>query len=219
MNTEISQDVSEERLGISEKIKCYFVNPKRFFQDSKKKSSWVILFLLIVISALVLQVKVFTITASGLDLGAGSGQDSAAIVAKVAMLVAVITGIIVSVVTIFLSSLVIRLCVKYALKGDISYKQVLSVYCFSNIPIIILNLISIAIYSIIGTSSISTDLVTTLIRQVNPLTIWSVILMIIGISVVSKVSIKKSAGLFILLTLLSLTTTIASHFISPMAGM
>lgn len=215
MNQDI---VLQERLGLLNKLKYFFVNPKVFFKDNKVKNSWFLLFLLIVFSTSMLQAKTMTIATLSLDVGGNLGEEGTAIISKLSMIFGLVTGTLGSAVSILFSALIILLCVKYMFKGVVTFKQVLSIYCFSSVPKIILNVLLLATYNKFSDAFLLSDLTNLIIRNVNVFTIWFVILLVIGISVVAKVSMKKSIILFLILSFLMITFTIGSYFITDGMG-
>lgn len=215
MNQEM---VLREQLGVSQKFKSFFVNPKVFFLANQTKNKWFLLFLIIVFSTSMLQAKTMTSATLTMGMGADIGEEGTAIISKLSMIFGLVTGAIGSAVSTLLSALIILLCVKYIFKSEITYKQVLSVYCFSHIPIIILNVVILAAFNKISETLLLSDLTTLIIRNVNVFTIWYVILLIIGISAVAKVSMKKSIILFLTLSFVTLTFTIGSYLITDGLG-
>lgn len=211
----MSSEICEKRIGKVEKVKYFFANPKGFFEENKQKSPWLVVALLIVISSAIhkgesisgLSVIVANIIIDNVPKDGQGFETALSIASKVGVIVAVISATIESVIRILFASIVIFLSVKFILKGKISYKQVLSVYCFASIPIIMINFIKIA-RCFIDNSIISTTLKIIFMIPVNPLTIWSVVLLIVGISIVSKVPIRKIATLLIILKLITLWDTI-----------
>jgi hypothetical protein len=210
--------LQEERLGISRKIKSFFVNPKEFFLDNRTKNPWFLMFFMIVLSTSMIQAKTMTSALVSMDVGADVGEEGIAIISKLSTIFGLVTGALGSAVSILISAFIILLCVKFIFKSEITYKQVLSVYCFSNIPNIILNVFILTVYNKISETLLLSDLTTLIIRHVNIFTIWFVILLIIGISAVSKISMKKSIILFLTLSFLTITFTIGSYLIADGMG-
>ncbi|WP_404348123.1 YIP1 family protein [Sutcliffiella horikoshii] len=211
----MNEVLSQEKLSLLEKIKYFFINPRRFYTGGNNKNSWFLLFLLLVMTGSFLQGKtIATFFSTVMNMGGEVEEEAVAIVGKISMLFGLGMGVIGSVITIFLTSLIILLSVKFILKGEITYKQVLSIYCISNIPTIIFNVIILLFYDQVANTVSLTEFMTLFIRKVNFLSIWSLALLIIGISVVSKVSLRKSAALFIVFAFIVLTFNFGSFFIS-----
>jgi len=220
----MNNELYEEKVSTEGNFKNFFSKPSVFFENNKQKSPWLIVFLLIIISTAIYKGEsisgkaelIANLVTDNFLKGGQSVDTTISVVSKIGAVVAGISAAIESLTTVLIASLVIFLCVKFILKGKISFKQVLSIYCFANIPnIIFINIIKIA-KNFIDNKAISTAIKVIFATPINPLTIWSVVLLIIGISVVAKVSIKKTTVLLVglkIITLWSAIVTIGKYII------
>lgn len=201
-------------LSLFEKAKLYFVNPAEFFEQNKLKSRWLVLFLMMITINALLQGRTFSLVmGSGLDGSLGIEQEATLIVNKISLLLGAITGGIGSVISILFTVLIIYLSVKYVVKGEIKYREAMSVYCFASIPVMIFNMLSIIVYG--KTENIlGLDATVLIIKYINPLSLWFFVMLIIGIAKVSNISIKKSIILFVVFAFLNISFTAGSFYIS-----
>lgn len=185
--------------------------PTRFFERNEEKSRFIIPMLLLLISTVLLTMVSVPITMNSEEVMSQLGdQMNSQTLGTIVMITGTIGATIGGVISMLLTPLIILLCIKYILKGETTYRKLLAVYVYSQIPQVLLNIICAIVYTMTG--HISTNLLTTLVLAINPITIWSLILLIIGTHVVSKVSIKKCAILFVAFEVISLGISVGTSF-------
>ncbi|NLK94166.1 MAG: YIP1 family protein [Clostridiales bacterium] len=209
---EINSTTNERKKTIFSKISDYIFNPKVFFEENKEKSKVLIPMLLIVISAAFLQSVTMSIVTGNEDAMKELGENGVAVLNKLSILYGLFVGGIGSIISQLIVALIIFACFKFILNGSMTYKNILSVYCFASLPNVLLNIINIIVYK--TNNNISTSLTSILIKTINPFTFWSFILLIIGAAVVSSVSIKKSVTIFVVLAFISIGVTLAGYYLS-----
>jgi len=205
-------ETNNDKLGFMSRVSDYIFNPSKFFEYSKEKSKSFLAIIFVVITSAILQSTTLAISSGDASIVKELGKDGSAVLNKLSKIYGLFIGGVGSLFSILLVSLIFLACVKFILNGNLKYKNILSVYSYSLIPTALLNITYIIVYKC--TNSIDSDLFSIIIKKVNPLTIWGIVILIIGTSVVANVSIKKSAILFIVITFISIGMTIATYLIA-----
>lgn len=217
----------QSRLTLGEKIKYFFINPQKLFedymQDGKYAISMVIVVVLSVIVAVVQGILLKDVLKGAVDnqLSTMQGMDPSALgivngitnVTTSPIFVA-ITTIISVLVGIYFGTLIYWLVSKI-FKGTASYSQMAGVYVISYFPLVIGGIIKL-VYGIIVNKPIDINAtansspVDVLLSSLNIFGIWQMVLLVIGIAVAAKISKKKSIGVVVIIWSLGLIFALLS---------
>lgn len=214
----MSENTVEQKLTLKDKIKYFFINPKILFERFIDKPKYGITLLILSIISGLYNLILFKLSNPGMKkiietktnnmdprmaeiIRKSSRVDSNPILKFVSSGVGLIIGV-------FFTALIIFLILKVS-KTAIKYKQVAAIYCLSSIPIAIGSIIK-TVYMFISqkpaiTPEVQLQPTTTYLisSSINIFSIWSYILIGIGIYTVAKTSKKKAIILGVIYFVLS----------------
>lgn len=212
-----------------QKVKMFFIRPAELFRGYVEEPAWKLKLLIIsIISGL------FTYGSKimGKDLMAEMLEEKAASMppeqaeavrasipfmnSPMMNIVSAIGGVATIVVVILLVSLVYKAFIK-AFKGDIKYKQVLSVYTLAYMATAIGMVAKLAYMYFTGNLlylNMQPTIKDALFNNLDPFIVWQAILMVFGISVVSGISEKKSTIIVVCMWLVSLSISLGSMMLT-----
>lgn len=231
----------QSRLSLGEKIKYFFINPQKLFEDYMQDGKYAITMLIVialsVIVAVVQGILLRDVLKGAVDsqLNTMPGMDPAALgiaqsVANVTTspIFVAITTIVGTLISIYFYTLIYWLVSKI-FKGTASYSQMVGVYVISRFAVLIGSVINL-IYTVIVNKPIDVNATANLsfgnvlLGHLNVFGIWQMVLLVIGIAVVAGISKKKSIGVVVIIwalglmfSLMSLGATNALKGITPPA--
>lgn len=197
-----------KELSIREKIKYFFINPEKIFEQYIKKPVSLIKFIIIISSASFYAFAMSTQKNLIIDSALKSVKGNPNITQSALDATKQISDVMYSapmlifeesakaLLTIFLISLIYWIIIR-SLKGENSYKDTIAVYTLAYIPKAIYSLF-LGIYIIATNSFPLIDSLfkptysTQLLSKFTPFSIWQIVLLIIGFSKIGKISKKKS---------------------------
>lgn len=226
MESNTTQNTEERSLTFGEKLKFFFIRPQKVFAQYIEKPKYSInLLILAVITCItsVMSALAAKDAMSNLLEEQTKGMDpSAAQIAKnianvtTSPVFAVIGGLIGLIILVYLSSAIYYGLAKM-FKGEGTYTQMVATYVLAYFPVVIGKFIS-ALYAIalkkpmLNTKGLGFG--DTIINALNVFGLWRMVLFAIGISVVFKISKKKSAIIVIMIWALLLIFSLISTGLS-----
>ncbi|SHJ37161.1 Yip1 domain-containing protein [Clostridium amylolyticum] len=217
----------QSRLTLGEKIKYFFINPQKLFEDYLHHGKYAIPMVIVVAISTIVAVIQGIISKEALkgavdkQLNTTPGMDPAALgiaqsVADVTTspIFVAITTIVGILIGIYFTTLIYWLVSKM-FKGTASYSQMVGVYVISYFPVVIGSIIRL-IYDVIVNKPIDVNAAANLsvgnviLAKLNVFGIWQMLLLVIGIAVVAKISKKKSIGVVVIIWALGLTFSLMS---------
>jgi len=190
-------------------MKDYIFKPSQFFDRNKETQFfWIPLILLILLTGLN-SFKIMQLSMTGL-LNIGTDSEIAGITGIVSIVSAVIGAIVGPVITVF----VLWLFTHKLFKGENTFKQTFSVYAFANIPATIYSLITLILLYMTNTVPSTDNIGYLLFSLLNPLQIYTLILMVIGLITISKVKAKKIIILYVIFEGVAVATTLVPLLIN-----
>lgn len=220
-----------QKLTLGEKLKFYFIRPQKVFaQYLEKPKFWLNLIILAVItciSAVISSIaskelvnKLMEQQMQGIDPAAAQmAQGITNFTTSPAFIV--ITSLFSLAFMVFISSAIYYGLAKM-FGGEGTYTQMVATYVLAYYPVVIGNLIS-AIGSLITkpqTIETKVTIVDSLIKAFNVFGLWRIVLFALGISVVFKLSKKKSFIIVIIIwAVLLLFSLLSSGFTQAMQNM
>lgn len=213
------------RKTMFQKLKLFFVRPSEVFREYLEKPTWGLKLLLI---SLVSALFTYASKILGKELVAEMMEEKAAalppeqaeavrasigfINSPVMNIASAAIAVASTIVIILLISLAYMVFIR-ALKGNIKYKQVVSVYTLAYMATTIGLMVKLAYMYLTGNLlyiNISPTLVDALYNNLDPFVVWQSILMVFGISAVSGISEKKSTIIVVCMWLVSLGISLGS---------
>lgn len=194
---------SVKSLTIGEKLKYFFTNPNKLFEDYKTKPTWKLKLLIII--AIVLVHSIFTkLLTFGLqiDLAMQQMQDLSKEQAQAMLqffnsswmtVIFAIVFVLSAVAVVFFVPLIYYGLISL-FDGKTTYRSILSVYSLAYIPFYIGSLVNLAIAYFANNyeSILNPDVVDILLSRLDLFVIWQVLLLIFGFSKVANIKLWKS---------------------------
>lgn len=232
---------NQSNLTLGEKIKYFFINPQKLFEDYLHHGKYAIPMIIVVAISTILAVIQGIVsrdavkgavdkqinTTPGMDPNALGIVKGIADVTTSPIFVAV-TTIVGTLIAIYFYTLIYWLVSKM-FKGTASYSQMVGVYVISRFAVIIGSAINL-IYTVIANKPIDVNAAANLsfenviLGHLNVFGIWQMVLLVIGIAVVAGISKKKSISVVVIIwalglmfSLMSLGATNALKGITPPA--
>jgi hypothetical protein len=216
---EMENELYDEKLSMGEKIKCFFINPRRLFKSVKEKPIYIFPFLIALISSVAGVIVTYTVGKEAMieqvteSLKGNPGADMAMnILTSPAMLV---IGIISAVFGVFAALLVPALIYWILIKifkGEIKISQMISVYAICYIATALGSILQV-IYTVATKKTIlqsTTTFSDLLINSLNIFSLWKMVLLVFGISAAANLSKKKSITIVLIMFVLALLFSYAS---------
>lgn len=209
-----------KNLTIGEKLKYFFTNPNKIFEDYKTKPTWGIKVLLVIAIAAIVGYLTMVLTADAqLDLIMQQAPDitkeQAQIGAKVAS-IAIAVGIPLTALISFFLVPVIYLGLISLFGGKTKYMKLVAVYSLACIPYYVGSLITLGFsyYTNNYESLIKPQLMDVLLGRIDLFVIWQILLLIFGFSKVANLKLGKSAVVVSILWGLSTGISVVSLLLS-----
>ncbi len=214
MNNVDFQENEERSLEIGEKIKFFFIRPRKLFEDFLSKEYYISLIAWVASASVVLSILKDVIfmdyfldanAIEGLTTGNGSADIGLSIFQGIfSNPVTMITISIITTLVGFAFSSIIGTFFYWIFgmifKCKADFKFYYGIYVISFIPLLIREFINF-LYVLIsgGYNPIPVEdlFFTSFMEFINPFAIWNIVLMIIGISVIAGVSQKRSSSMVI----------------------
>lgn len=215
----------QPRLTLGEKIKHFFINPQKLFEDYMQDGKYAINMVIVIVLSVIIAVVQGILfrdalkgavdsqfnTMAGVDPAALGMAQSVADVTTSPIFVGT-TTIIGVLVGIYFATLIYWLVSKI-FKGTSSYSQMVGVYVISYFPVVIGKIIRL-IYDVIVNKPIDVNAAANLsignviLGHLNVFGIWQMVLLVIGIAVVARISKKKSIGVVVIVWVLGLMVSL-----------
>lgn len=204
-----------KNLTMGEKLKYFFTNPNRIFEDYNTKPTWKLKLSIIIAIVAIYSVFVKILTfGTNIDLMMQQMPDLPKEQAQAAMeflnspwMTALIAlfAVILAIGTVFLVPLIYKGLISL-FGGKTTYKKLLSVYSLAYIPFYIGSLVSLAIgyFTNNYASILNPNVMDTLLGRLDLFVIWQALLLIFGFSKVAELKLEKSA---IIVAIMWLITT------------
>ncbi|MDP4178713.1 MAG: YIP1 family protein [Bacillota bacterium] len=225
----MENEIIEGKLSFGEKVKCFFINPTRYFKQYKEKPKFGLMFVIISIVTLICQIITYVIShdkysqyVEGYYKSVGiqqSQMDLSIKIANASQLVGAILSPLGVLVPILLVALIFFLLNK-AFKGKATYPQMVSV-CAHAAIIQLFYIIFVTIHLLITKNVENPFDFKTLLsfsnifsKYVNVFSIWKLVVTIFGVSAVSEIPKKKSVIIVVLVFLLGFVYTFGQASIS-----
>jgi hypothetical protein len=223
----MENEITNENLSFGEKIKCFFINPSKLFASIKEKPIYIVPFIIAVVVAIFNVVITFTLGKEAMiesvteSLKGNPAADTAINIATspAMMVIGVITGSAGVLIGIVISALIYWAFAKL-FKGEIKITEMISVSAVCYITTAIGSLIK-TLYLLIANNPIvastkvaSATFTDILINSVNIFTIWKMVLLVFGISVVANLSKKKAIAVVLIVFTLGVLFSYGSLWVS-----
>lgn len=190
-----------KRLTIMEKLKYFFVNPNKLFEDYKTRPTW-LLKTLIIIALTIIGTIISTklMTGSTIDMMIQQNPDMPREQAEVLMKSPLVMGfalggaLVVSTAAVFLSSLIYYGLISL-FGGKTKYIKIVAVYSLAYIPYTIGTMISLAFayYTNNFDSMMQPQIMDVIFNRLDIFVIWQVLLLVFGFAKISDLKLHKSA--------------------------
>ncbi|MBS4539060.1 YIP1 family protein [Clostridium sp. D2Q-11] len=211
------KDTINENQSIFERIKYYLIKPNKFFQNYKENPKVAIhLIILLIISSITAVItKNKAMSAVDENFGGLSGQELESvknitnIVTSPAAII--LMTIVFSIITYLLFALFRYIFVKLV-HGEGRFKQMFAIVLVTSYPVTIVALIK----SFLPLDA-EVSMLDSFLSKVNIFSIWQLVLLIIGMSVVFNISKKKSIIINIVIFLVSLSFILGGTYLNSMA--
>ncbi|MFZ7132147.1 MAG: Yip1 family protein [Eubacteriales bacterium] len=206
----------DEKQSIFERIKLYIIKPKVFFEQYKENPKY--LFHLIVITVMTIATALITkyVDANLVDNVMDTtteGMTAEQVESFNTMvdffdspIMSVISNIALLLITVYVGAAIYYLIIKVIFKGEGTFNHMVLLTLVTTYPTRIMNLISS-----FSPTSINPTFTDTLLSYVNIPSIWSLVLIIVGTSILFKISMKKSAIIHCVLFLIGLAFTLGAY--------
>lgn len=213
----------KEKQSILERIKLYIIKPKEFFENYKENPKY--LFHLIIIAVIACgtylisnNINKSTVNESLDSASQGLSGQELDIFNSITGLATnpvfgVITTIIGLLISVYVGAAIYYLIIKVIFKGEGTYSHMVLLTLITTYPTRIANLISSFIPATVDTSFGHAFL-----SYVNIPSLWSLLLIIIGTSVLFKMSMKKSAIIHCVLFVIGLLWTLGLNGLDSMTA-
>ncbi|MCM8709543.1 YIP1 family protein [Clostridium sp. SYSU_GA19001] len=220
ITNEINQEIN---LTFGEKLKYFFIKPGKVFAQFLEKPKYLGNMLVLAVITCITSVmgsiaakgvmdEILDKQTQGLDPAAAQMSKGIANV-MTSPAVAVIGGLVGLVVGIYVSSAIYFGLAKL-FKGEGTYTQMVAVYVLAHYPLVIGKFIStvysVAVKKTIADPNKAVGFGDVIINALNVFGIWRMVIFAIGISVVFKISKKKSATIVILIWAIGLIFSLIS---------
>lgn len=220
MNEENEKELmmEDEKVSLGQKIKWYIVKPSRFFEEFKMNTKVLIHFIIITvltaIATLITSSKPIEITESMTSLQvdiARTANEAPAISAGT------IAGLIIGPIILYLLFALVRFAFAKIFNGEGKFKEMLGLVLVTSYPVALGGILT----SIITDPSIDVSVMDAILSKVNIWSIWQLVLLIIGMKVMFKLSMKKSLiiniAIFLVTTAFTLGGAVLNNNIANMA--
>lgn len=221
----MEENYEVEKLSLMERLKYFFINPGKVFEQYIEKPTVLIKLVIIaigaILTAVVTSMQKDVIINESLKLLQGKNLPAQTLEAEKNMLnitlsapVLIIVGLLTLAATVALLSL-IYWGLTSAFKGTITFGQTVAVYTLAYMPKVVyaiwVCIRSLTTNSIAGLKNAGNQtFITTFTGVINIFSIWQIVLLVIGLAKVGKISKKKSAIIVILVTAIYLIITLGS---------
>lgn len=193
--------VEVKRLTTMEKLKYFFINPNKLFEDYKIRPTWLLKTILIValtIIGTIISTKL--IAGPSIDLLIQRTPDLSREQAEVIMKSPLVMGfavggaLLVSTAAVFLGSLIYYGLISL-FGGKTKYIKIVAVYSLAYIPYTIGTMISLAFayYTNNFDSMMQPQLMDVIFNRLDIFVIWQVLLLVFGFAKISNLKLHKSA--------------------------
>ena len=193
--------VEVKRLTIMEKLKYFFINPNKLFEDYKIRPTWLLKTILIValtIIGTIISTKL--IAGPSIDLLIQRTPDLSREQAEVIMKSPLVMGfavggaLVVSTAAVFLGSLIYYGLISL-FGGKTKYIKIVAVYSLAYIPYTIGTMISLAFayYTNNFDSMMQPQFMDVIFNRLDIFVIWQVLLLVFGFAKISNLKLHKSA--------------------------
>lgn len=240
-DTQADNGPKPEDLDVTQKVIGIFTSPHKVFESIKEKPDWLLPFILMAIVSLVVGYLVTDIAiedqiarieanpdisperAEMIIEGIESGSTGAR------KYINLILSPVIILVVLFLVSGILLFCGNVVLGGDSQYKKVLAVYAWSGLISVLAGIVKTPLILLTKTTNVATNLAVffpfenqyslgyRILSQVDVFTIWLVIVIAIGLSVIYRFRLQKT--LIVVATLQVIWAAIKIGFSSLLGGM
>ncbi|HUV84545.1 MAG TPA: Yip1 family protein [Methanosarcinales archaeon] len=193
--------VEVKRLTIMEKLKYFFINPNKLFEDYNTRPTW-FLKTLIIIALTIIGTTISTklMAGSTIDMMIQQSPDMSREQAEVLMKSPLVIGfavggaLVVSTAAVFLGSLIYYGLISL-FGGKTNYIKIVSVYSLAYIPYTIGTMISLAFayYTNNFDSMMQPQVMDVIFNRLDIFVIWQVLLLVFGFAKISNLKLHKSA--------------------------
>lgn len=196
---EIIEVEEVKKLTMAERLKYFFTNPNKLFENYEVKATWLGKFLIIMVLALAYSFMLKNqILGPQMDMILSQtpnlSQEEAAFAAQIASTTLVVMSVIVIAITVFLVPLIYWGLLSL-FGGKTRYMKVVAVYTLAYIPVMIGSFVTlgIAYYTNNYDSLLQPQMLDALLNRLNLFVIWQVLLLIFGFAKIANIKIIKSA--------------------------
>lgn len=208
-----------EKQSIFERIKLYLIKPSKFFESYKENPKvlihLVIIMIISAITAMITSSKTPELVEGNVEGVSGEQLEMAKKMTEIfSSPVFVIGAAIVMIVLYYLAFALIRYMITKISNGEGTYKHMFSLVVVTSYPVVIMGLVKSFLPIDVPTEVSMFD---TFLGKVNIFSIWQLVLLIIGMSVVFNISKKKSIIINVVIFLVSLGFLMAFSYIGTMA--
>lgn len=223
------ENIQENPMSIGEKIKNFFINPGKLFEETNKKHKFGVMLIIIGVVSLISTMVSYYFTKDylidiAINNAATKDPQSAEMYANTiknymnspaGMIVTAVSAMVVLYIMIFFVTFIYYLGIRL-FSGECTYKQVLSVYCISYITILISSVYE-AVYSFINKAP-SASQATTILQQfansISILGLWQLVILVYGLSTISKVDKVKTTAIVLVVYVIGIGITVGTFAIS-----
>lgn len=199
-------------MNIIDSIKNYILKPSQFFEMHREKPKYLIHFIIIGIITLITaivtnykQIQFFNNNAGKdmIDLGSANamtGINSSAIFISIGSIIGFVIGI-------YIASGIYYAIITGVLKGEGKFSHLVFIVLVTSYPKSIVGLINVFLKKDFSGITTLTD---SILSYINIPSLWSLVLMIIGTSVLFNISKKKSAIFYSIIFIIGLAFTVGA---------
>jgi hypothetical protein len=193
--------IEVKKLTMMERLKYFFTNPNKIFEDYNVKPAWVLKTLIIVALSVVAVVITTKLTVGPqTDLlmlrSPDMSREQAEVIMKspIVMGFAIGAGLLVPVISVFLGSLIYWGLIAL-FGGKTTYTRVVSVYSLAYLTYLIGSFISLAFayYANSFESMVQPQIKDVLFNRLDLFVIWQVLLLVFGFAKISGLKLQKTA--------------------------
>lgn len=211
-----------ENLSIDKEIIYFFKKPSVIFSDFIEKPRY---FLMMCVITAINVVYAIMQTSLSMDIVkksvTGSMPDASKQIAEkmlkytMSAPVQTVITIVTTVVSIYVVSLIYKIFIRI-FGSKIKYKQSMALYCLGSMPLVIDKILKWIYMAVTGkavgvSSLVKPTAINKFLNSFDIFNIWQIALLIIGISVITKISKKKSAAIVLILFAINLVVTLHSY--------
>lgn len=214
--------VEVTRLSNMEKLKYFFINPNKLFEDYKTRPTWLLKLLIIMAMAIAYTIiySKFTL-APQIDLLIQQQPELTMEQAKASLqffnspIFLVVVAMIGSLITIFLTPFIYYGLISL-FGGKTNYMRIVAVYSLAYIPYYIGELVNFAIayYTNNYENLIQPQITDALLNRLGLFVIWQVLLLVFGFSKIADIKIHKAAIVVAIMWIIATGFTLVPVFMS-----